>query len=253
MRRLPIIAAGLVALTAAVAAACAPPPLETGPPVDDPAALADGVAAASGPAAPSRIRFRWEYADDKGRLAGEGVARVNPPDSFRLDLFSSAEGSMAAALVDGRLSTLGQIEDVELPAPPFLYGMAGLFRPGATQPAEGFRVDGDVVLVYRVSEGTERRVRLREGRIIEMEERDGRRTLRRIRVSWPETPAPADGPAEAEGGAEDAPEGQPPGAWPVEAEYRDHVAPSRVRWTLEESRTEEAPFPGEIYDLGASP
>lgn len=252
MTRLPIIAVGLVALSAAVAAACAPPP-ETGPPVDDPAALADRAAAASGPAAPSRVRFRWEYADEKGRLTGEGVARVNPPDSFRLDLFSSAEGSMAAALVDGRLSTLGQIEDVELPAPPFLYGMAGLFRPGAAQPAAGFRVDGEVVLVYRVSEGTERRVRLREGRIVEMEERDGRRTLRRIRVSWPETQARDDGPGEAEDGAGDAPEGQRLGAWPVEAEYRDHVAPSRVRWTLEESRTVEAPFPGEIYELGASP
>lgn len=214
---------------AVLAGGCAAPGAEPGTPMDDPAVAAERLKARSTVEAPALVRFRWEYADRQGRLSGEGVARVNPPDHFRLDLFSSAEGSMAASLVDGDLVTLGQIEDVELPPPGFLYAMAGVFRPGPWNPSAGYRSGEDEVLEYRVDDRL-RRYRFRAGRLLAVEESEGRRSLRRIESRWD-----AEGP------------------WPAAAEYEDRIAPSRVRWELVESRTAEEPFPDDIYDLDGTP
>lgn len=214
---------------AVLAAGCAAPGPEAGTPLDDPAMAAERLRQRSTVEAPALVRFRWEYADRQGRLSGDGVARVNPPDHFRLDLFSSAEGSLSASLVDGELATLGQIEDVELPPPGFLYAMAGVFRPGSENPTAGYRSNGEEVLEYR-REGRLRRYRFREGRLVGVEESDGRRSLRRIESSWN-----AEGP------------------WPQAAEYDDRIAPSRVRWDLVESRPAEEPFPSDIYDLDGAP
>lgn len=198
----------------------------TGPPLPDPASLAAQVRAETGAEDPYRIRFRWQYGDERGRLSGDGVARVNPPDSFRLDLFSSGEGSMAVALSDDSLSTLGEIDDLRLPSAPFLYAMAGLFRPGAAGPAEGYRRDGGAVLVYETADGSRRSFFLEGERLMGLEERSGSRVTQRIRLEW---------------------SGE--GRWPSQAEYRDLVAPRRVRWELEEARREPARFSSEIYDL----
>lgn len=218
-----------LSVLAVVAGGCAAAGPEPGTPMEDPALAAERLKERSTVAAPALVRFRWEYADRQGRLSGDGVARVNPPDHFRLDLFSSAEGSLAASLVDSRLATLGQIEDVELPPPGFLYAMAGVFRPGAELPSAGYRSEAEEVLEYR-TEGGLRRYRFREGRLVSLEESDGRRSLRRIESSWT-----VEGP------------------WPEAAEYQDRVAPSRVRWELVESRTAEEPFPSDIYELDGTP
>lgn len=198
----------------------------TGIPVADPGALAAEVRAATGAEDPYRIRFRWQYGDEKGRLSGDGVARINPPDRFRLDLFTPGEGSMAVALADDSLSTLGEIEDLRLPSAPFLYAMAGLLRPGSELPAEGYRTDGDAILVYEMPDGARRSFFLEGKRLARVEERSGSRVTQRIRLEW-----------DAEG------------RWPSQAEYRDLVTPRRVRWTLEEARREPKRFPLEIYDL----
>ena len=158
---------------------------------------------------------------------GDGVSRVNPPDSFRLDLFTTGEGGMSAVLVDDRLETLGQIEDVELPPPAFLYAMAGVFRPGNTPPTAGFESDGAEVLEYAAPEGGTRYYFLRDARLVRLEERRGNRLTRRIDLEWGPDPI-----------------------WPTEARYRDDLTPSRVRWELMEVRVQDARWPAKDFELG---
>lgn len=54
----------------------------------------------------TRLVFRWEYGDPIFSARGEGVARIAPPDSVRLDFF--ADGGMGggyAILIGDQLST----------------------------------------------------------------------------------------------------------------------------------------------------
>jgi len=208
-----------------VSAACAGS-IQTGPSLPDLDAVASRAFSESGAAHPSRVRFHWEYGDPNGTLRGDGVGRINPPDSFRLDFFTIAEGSMAAVLAAGNLSTLGEIEDVELPEPTFLYAMAGVFRPGARAPTRGFTSDGDDVLVYEDETDASRFFFFRDGRLVRLEERRGNRVSRRIRLEW-----------------------EPGQAWPARAEYRDNLTPSRAEWELVELREATNRWPGEIYEL----
>ncbi len=161
---------------------------------------------------------------------GDGVSRVNPPDSFRLDLFTTGEGGMSAVLVDDLLETLGEIEDVEFPSPVFLYAMAGVFRPGNMPPAAGFESDGTEVLEYAGADGERRYYFLRDARLVRLEERRGDRLTRRIELEWGPDPT-----------------------WPSEARYRDDLTRNRVRWALVEVRVQDARWPAGIYDLGPPP
>lgn len=186
--------------------------------------------AGSGTDVPARVFFDWEYADERGNLRGEGVTRVNPPDRFRLDLFSTGEGSVSAALVEGDLETAGDIEDFEFPPAAFLYAMAGVFRPGDLPPTGGFRSGETDVIEYADGGGATRLFYFEAGRVVRVEERRGGRLERRIEVTW--------------GGRAD---------WPAEAQYRDDVTPSRVRWRLTETREESEPFGDEIYAIPSGP
>lgn len=187
--------------------------------------------AAAGPQRPHRVTFRWQYADERGPVRGEGVLRFNPPDSLRLDLFSTGDAAMRVALVEGNLRTAGQIRDVRLPPPAFLYATAGLFRPGGGAPDEGWTVDGERHIAYRTAGGGSLVYRLRDGRMVRLTERGGGRELRRVELAWPD----ADGP------------------WPREAEYRDGERDSRARWIVEDAQVEESTFPGEIYEISDAP
>lgn len=202
-------------------------PIETGPPIADPGVAAAHWLARSGAEEPSLVRFEWSYGDRRGSVDGDGAARYNPPDSLRLDLFTSGEVAMAVALAGERLSSLGQIEDIEVPPRSFLFAMAGLFRPEPGATPRGFEADGDTVLVY----GDEPRLYFfaRGGRLSKVEERRQGRLTRKVELQWGTGP------------------------WPAEAEYRDLDEHSRVRWTVGESRIEEAPYPSDIYELPHAP
>lgn len=198
-----------------------------GSPLQDPGSEATRLRAATGVAVPYEIRLRWEYGDEQGRLRGDGLARVNPPDSFRLDLFTAGEGSMAAVLVDDSLSTLGQIEDVELPAAGFLYAMAGLFRPDDdARLVAGSRTPEGSALEYEGAGGRRRLFRFEDDRLVAVEERLRGELARRIRIVWREG-----------------------GAWPGTAEYRDLETPRRVQWRLERAEARETPYPASIFRL----
>lgn len=219
-----VAVAGLAALWAACAGSRAPVQLE------DPSAAAREAGAGESPSRPYHVTLAWEYADERGAVEGEGVLRYEPPDSLRLDLFlSGGDASMAASLVpDVGLRVAGQVEHVRLPPPPFLYASAGLLRTGVAEPDEAYRgPDGETVLVYDTPTAGTLRVRLEDGRLLEVEERRDGRTVRRTRLTWSDTAH----------------------AWPSEAEYRDRGLGRRARWRLLEVRAMDEPFSPEIYEL----
>jgi hypothetical protein len=93
-----------------------------------------------------RIRFTWTYADLDLRGRGDGVARVAPPDSVRLDLFLAGGNSGGrAVLIDDELRAPGgPMVRSFLPPPPMLWAALGRLHIPATADT-AVRVDGDTV------------------------------------------------------------------------------------------------------------
>ena len=178
---------------------------------------------------PASLRFDWKYADRRGDVGGQGVGRYNPPDSLRVDLFTSGDVAMAVALAGDELRSLGEIEEIEIPPLPFVYAMAGLFRPGGEE-AEGYSSGQDSVLVYATGTTTRTYFFVRDGRLRRVEERDRGRTVQRVNVEW-----------------EDA------DTWPSRAEYRDLRERSRVRWEMGLITDEMESHPAYIFDLPPVP
>ena len=203
--------------------------IESGPALPSPAEVADAVEAVDDRSAPATLSFDWRYADQRGDVEGEGVGRYNPPDSLRVDLFTSGDVAMAIAVAGGELRSLGEIEDVEIPGLEFVYAMAGLFRPGSGHP-EGYLSGADSVLVY--GESTDRRLYyfVRSGRLRRLEERSRGRTVQRVNIEWGTG-----------------------SAWPVEAEYRNLVGHSRVRWEVTEVTYQQESHPAYAYELPPVP
>ena len=199
---------------------------ERGTALPDAEEVARRARASSGTEQPMHVIFRWEYAGESGSFRGDGAARVNPPDRFRLDLFSTGEGSLQATLVDGVLATSGDLEGVELPPTVFLYAMAGVFRPGEMPPARGSEVRGLRVLEFAIEGGATRSYYLEGGRLTRLDERRGGRRERWIELEWGSDPR-----------------------WPREARYRDNVDSSGVRWELLSATAQSQPYDEENYVL----
>lgn len=214
----------MLAATLSVAA-CATS-VESGVPLADPLSIAARLGSEIDAQTPATIRFAWRYGDRRGDVEGDGIGRFNPPDSLRIDLFTSGDVAMAIASADGRLTSRGQIEDVDVPPRPFIFAMAGMFRPEPGSTPRAFVAGGDSVLVYGPPGDRTQVFYMDGGRLQAVEERQRDRVLRRVRIEW----------------AGDA-------SWPVEAEYRDFERPSRVRWEIEDVQSPVARFPSEIYAL----
>ncbi len=202
-------------------------PIETRPPIANPDALGEQLAEGTGADGPAFLRFDWFYGDQRGDVRGDGAARFNPLDSLRLDLFTSGEVAMAVALAGDRLSSIGEIEDVELPSGPMLFAMAGLFRPEAGVEMEAYDADSDTVLVYAVEPGGKLYFFVKEGRLVKVEQRQGNRLQHKVELTWPADRRD----------------------WPESAEYRDFGERSRVRWTIREIRVLEERHPSDIFAL----
>ncbi len=210
-------------------AACATS-IESGPQLANPAAIAERLRSGQSADAPALLQFGWRYGDRRGSVEGDGVGRFNPPDSLRLDLFTSGDAAMAIASADGRLTWRGQIEDIDIPPRPFVFAMAGLFRPEPGAIPRAFVVGGDSVLVYGPFENRTHVFFLAHGRVNALEERRQDKVLRRVRVEWPAS-----------------------GKWPESAEYRDFEHSSRVRWEIEQVQSPVARHQSEIYALPYTP
>jgi hypothetical protein len=140
--------------------------------------------AAELPGSRQRIVFRWDYVDQALTARGEGVARVAPPDSVRLDFFlDGGLGGGYAIVTDGVITTPGG-NDVRryLPPVPLLWAALGrLALPPA--PDTTAKVDGGVLRadigqdpVWRVTFVADRLSRLERivnGRRLEWVSRNG--------------------------------------------------------------------------------
>lgn len=90
--------------------------------------------------------FRWTYDDPIFGARGEGVARIAPPDSVRLDFFvDGGVGSGGAILIGDSLRTAAEDGRRYLPPVPLLWAALGVLRvTGADTLA---RVDRDTLRV----------------------------------------------------------------------------------------------------------
>ena len=199
---------------------------EVGTPMPDAEEVARRARANSGTEAPMHVVFSWDYVGESGSFRGDGAARVNPPDRFRLDLFSTGDGSLQATLVDGVLVTSGDLGGVELPPTVFLYAMAGIFRPGPILPSRGIETPELRILEYPVEGGATRSYYLGDGRLTRLEERRAGRRERWIELEWGSDPR-----------------------WPREARYRDLVDSSGVHWELQSATAQSQPYDEEHYVL----
>lgn len=217
----------ILTVGAVLLAACRTP-IESGPRLADPDLLGEAWSEGSGNEEPAFLLFDWFYGDQRGDVRGQGAARYNPADSLRLDLFTSGDLAMAVAMAGGDLSSGGELdEDIEVPPGPFLFAMAGLFRPDPEETPEAFESGADTVLVYTPDPGKKLYFFARGGKLLKVEERDRGRLVRKVELSWPSEAAD----------------------WPSEAEYRDFAERSRVRWTVVEIRVLEARHPSDIFVL----
>jgi hypothetical protein len=166
----------LALVLALAAVACAPraAPL-TGAPV--PARLPEARLVA-----PRQIVFRWEMEDGSLVARGEGVARVAPPDSARLDFFldGGAGGGTAFLIGDVLDAPGGDLVRRLLPPPPLLWASLGRL---AVPPGDTVARLDDAVLradigsdpVYRVAfqaDSLRRLERIDDGRVHEWVTRD---------------------------------------------------------------------------------
>ncbi len=92
-----------------------------------------------------KIVFRWTYQDRNFRVRGEGVARVTPPDSARLDFFldGGLGGGRAVLVGDTLRAPDDQVEEF-VPPPPLLWAALGRLSIG-TLPDTMARIAGDTL------------------------------------------------------------------------------------------------------------
>lgn len=171
----------------AAASACASAPLAgplTGVPV------AAGVPDTRLAPGHRRLIFGWEYKERLGSARGEGVARIAPPDSVRIDLFlENGNSGGFVILIGDSLTALAQDEARRsLPPEPLLWAALGVVRVTAADTVA--RQDGDTLRVeigrdptWRMAFGTRwlgRMERISGGRVEQMvERRDSTRVVYR--------------------------------------------------------------------------
>ncbi|MEO7964371.1 MAG: hypothetical protein ABIT38_10760 [Gemmatimonadaceae bacterium] len=97
------------------------------------------------PAAHTRLVFRWEYGDPLFSAKGEGVARIAPPDSVRLDFFSDGNlgGGYAILIGDSLFTPANGDAGRYLPPVPLLWASVGRLEVAGRDTT--LRTDGDTL------------------------------------------------------------------------------------------------------------
>jgi hypothetical protein len=96
------------------------------------------------PPAPTLIRFRWRYQDERVKYAGRGSARIAPPDSLRFDYAGSLGlGSGAAVIIGDSVAWADPEKNLRslVPAIPMLWAALGMVQPPRAE-AEVFGLSG---------------------------------------------------------------------------------------------------------------
>lgn len=173
------------ALLAIALQGCGGPPAGTPVPRIDAERAAARALATSQVTEPSRIDFEWSLVERSLRVAGKGVARLEP-DKARLDMFlHNGANVITIALVDDEVRVPpGQMFNV-LPAPPLLWAALGVFRPDASMTLQGGEaLGGDVIrLRYALDDGAELRYRIEAGRVQQVEIREDGHVVHRVTLT----------------------------------------------------------------------
>jgi hypothetical protein len=167
-----------LAATCLLGAACVP---RARPLAGAPAPQAIVLPRADLPASAQRVVFNWRYEEDGFSARGDGVARVAPPDSARLDFFlAGGLGGGWAILVADSLSSPGS--DVArrlVPPAPMLWAALGrLAVPSARDTT--IRVSGDTVRADVAAAGRTWRVVFEGARLASLEHLVGGRVVERV-------------------------------------------------------------------------
>lgn len=224
----PIRATGLVALAslALVLGGCGPSRVATRPLTTPAPTVASELRSSTEPREGSVLIFGWTFSERGSTVEGRGVARLEPPDRVRLDLFTeSGETAARAALVGSDLRVPPDVDDRLVPPPPLLWASLGVFHPGADAELLGGEelVDGPARLRYRTALGNEARFLYRDARLVGAEIADGGYVIEGVDLEW--------------------------GEWediPATAVYRDVRAFRELRVTLR-SRESEDSFDPDIW------
>jgi hypothetical protein len=95
-----------------------------------------------------KLVFQWDYSQPELRIRGEGVARIAPPDSARLDFFVNGQGTGHALLVGDEIrlqNGQASMRDFLPPAPLLWAALGRLHVPAAADTT--VRVDSDTVRI----------------------------------------------------------------------------------------------------------
>lgn len=117
--------------------------------------MEQAVLSATAPSGPVRVIFDWRMRERDARYSGQGVARVEPPDRARLDLFGPrGEGILSAAVVGEQVRLPTAAQTVELPPPAMLWGTLGVVAPPrGARLVETTRTGQRVRLAYELDDG----------------------------------------------------------------------------------------------------
>ena len=116
------------------------------------------------------------------------MARLEPPDRARLDLFlGNGQSVLAVALVDDDLRAPTGTPLQVVPSPPLLWASLGVFRPGDGVTLLGAEERDEAILLrYQLGDGDELRYQIRDGKLTGVELfRDGN-ALHQVSLDRPE-------------------------------------------------------------------
>lgn len=145
---------------------------------------------------PTQLFFDWSAQEPDFRGSGQGVARLEPPDRARLDLFlDNGEQVAEAVLVGDELRIPPWVEVRMIPPPPLLWASLGVFRPGPGAELIEVRGQSQLNAEYRLPDGLQLRFSIEGRRVVGASVRDGDDVIRTLSVA--ETDPGARFPAEA--------------------------------------------------------
>lgn len=165
--------------------ACAPPAPD-GPvmPPSDARQELEQVAAANRLERPTQLFFDWSAREPDFRGSGQGVARLEPPDRARLDLFlDNGEQVAEAVLIGDDLHIPPWVEVGMIPPPPLLWASLAVFRPGPAAELVEVRGLSQLAVDYRLPDGTRLRFHVEGRRVVGASVLDGDDVVRTLVVA----------------------------------------------------------------------